>query len=349
MRARAFALLPVAALVLGACGGGGARTSVGQKGAASTTTSGSPGSPGASTSTTSLSSALSLTGSSPTGTGAGSGSVSGSTGSSGPGAASSTGPTGPTAPTGGGAGDAAGAARETAARKALDDYVRAVAQHDASTLGATSTGPPRALAGVLQAIAAINSSRGATTTVQTTRSVPFTVTANQASRVTLDGTIQFSFDVSGPRGHVASTSTLSGPVQVVFVDRAWKVGDFVYDGKPLLHVHENATQEVSGVVLTVAYTLSYGKATAVVVAVAARNGHVDLSLQGAKLTTTAGSDDKGTGDFTNEATPTGVVRFGRTDATPTRFEATFKRGDGTTAAFSVALTGQPDPGGGQPA
>lgn len=340
MKAPAFALAVVAAVVLSACGGGRARTSVGLKGSNSTTTTGSPGS---STSTTSLSSALSFTGSGPTGPGAGSGPGSGSTGST----VALTVPT--TAAPGGGAGrDAAAAAREAAARKALDDYVRGVTQHDVNSIAGNSTGPARALAGVLQAIAAINSSRGATTTVQATKTAPFTVTANQASRVTLDGTIRFSFDVSGPRGHVASTSTITGPMQVVFAQGAWKVADFVYDAKPLLHVHEGATQEVGGVVITVAYTLSYGASTAVVVAVGSRSGHVDLTLQGARLTTTAGSDDKGSGDFTQEAAPTGVVRFGRSDATPTRFEATFKRADGTTTSFSVALTGQPDHPGGQP-
>ena len=200
-----------------------------------------------------------------------------------------------------------------------------------------STGAAEDYGSIRLTIAAIKAAKGATTTVQVANEA-LSVASSSTTSVTFNGSLTLEGTVSGAKGSQHSTDTLGGPVSVVFTEGAWRVSTFIYDGAVVRAFTERATQVISGLHFTVAFVLTYGTSTVALVGLAADSGHVGLALQTARLTSASGTTS-GTGDFTTDPSPSGIIRFPRTDARPSHLDATFRRADGGMVSFSLTLKG----------
>lgn len=244
-----------------------------------------------------------------------------------------------------GGGSAATSSRNPAAeaRAAFDAYLRGIVARDAATMLDNSAEIAGALGAVRLTVAAANAARQGTTTVTVTKE-DVTVTQITASQVTLSGDVELDSEVSGPAGPPQrSQDHLSGPIVIGNRTGRWRVVDFTYDGAPLVYTPESVSQQDTNgsnpLQLNVAFVLSFARTTGVLVGLAAAHD-VNVAFQTTALATTAGSESGGA-VATSGTRPTVLLRFARTDARPTRLDASFKRQDGTTDSFSVALPGSP--------
>lgn len=225
---------------------------------------------------------------------------------------------------------------ESAAADALTTYLTALAHHDPGGISGSSDGGPFAMAGILLETAAIDSARGATTTV-TVGPSSFTPTATGPSSVTFSGSVTLTTAISGSAGSGTYTDTISGPLTVADESGGWRVANFTYDSAPVRVWPESVSQTIRGLTATVGYVVSYGNLTAALVTLTQQSGAADVQLQTVKLT--AGSTTVlGTGDFTGPPTPSGVLRFPRQDATPSSLAIDFSSSDGQAYDYVLSLS-----------
>ncbi len=223
---------------------------------------------------------------------------------------------------------------------ALDLYLQGIANRDSAQMLRYSTGAAAGLGSVRLTVAQVNQARGGTTTVAVT-SESVSPSSVSAGAVTLSGTVQLRTEVKGSQGDQVSTSTLSGPIQLISVHGAWQVSDFRYDGAPMAFTPEGAQQTQGQVTLSVAFVLSYGQATAALVGLGAASGSASIALQQTSLVTQNGASETGQGIFTSTSRPTGVFTYARAGAVPTRLLASFKDSSSRPVNFDVALAGKP--------
>lgn len=227
----------------------------------------------------------------------------------------------------------------TAARQALDGFLSAFTHLDGKAALRFSAGGPTALVAVQSTVASFNSSFGGHTTL-TLSDEHFSPARVDDMAATLTGSVTLTIAVSGPRGHVSSRDTISGPVQVVHDVASWQVVGFTYDGQPLVFVREDARQVEDGVELDVGSVLSYGAETAAAVAVASPGSRRNVALSSTQLKG-GGSAVSGHGLFVNSPAPSALLLYPRVSGTPTELDAAFRSGPGSTIQFSVPLAGQP--------
>ncbi|MHB8681014.1 MAG: hypothetical protein ACYDA2_02825 [Acidimicrobiales bacterium] len=235
----------------------------------------------------------------------------------------------------GGTGTSSPAASSAAAQQALSNYLQAIVHHNGSAVQSSSDGAALGVAGILVDVAAIDTARGATTTV-TLGQDTFAPTGTSASSVTFGGSVSLTTAVSGPKGSGQYTDTLSGPVTVADEAGTWRVTTFTYDAKPIAIWPETANQTVNGLHLSVGYVVSFGDLTAVLIGIGQISGNVNVQLQSTTLT--AGTTDSGVGDFTGPPQPTGVLRFTRSGSPPTQLTVDFTGPNGQQDDFTLALS-----------
>jgi len=225
------------------------------------------------------------------------------------------------------------------AKVALDAYLNALARLDEAAV-TQSAGPASALAHLRLLVADVNKGQGGTTSVSLADD-SFDAGSGDDSHVVFNGSAHLVSKVSGSKGDNSSTDAITGPVDVLHRDGVWRVSTFTYDDHPMVFVPEQASADEQGLQLSVAYVLSYGTATAAVVAVSANTEHAVTAMKSAFLTTAAGRSDNGRSYFTTDEHPVGFITWPRTDARPTHLDATFLRQGQAPTTFSIALTGSP--------
>jgi len=226
------------------------------------------------------------------------------------------------------------------ARAALDRYLEALARRDATVVAETSTGGASAIATVVKFVADLNATAKGKTTIRV-GGESFQVTEETPDHVTFAGSVHVVTDVKGPRGPTQSDVIISGPVTVALTNGAWRVKSFIYAGKPLLYVPENAANGHDGMTVVVEFVLSYGDVTNAVIRLSASGAALDprLALQDAHLITPGTTVQRTSVSFVPGPGPRGLVAFPRTDRTPTQLDVVFRRPNGQTVSYSVPLTG----------
>ncbi|MHB8440363.1 MAG: hypothetical protein ACYDD4_14570 [Acidimicrobiales bacterium] len=241
------------------------------------------------------------------------------------------------APGGSGSGNVGGPPTAAGATAAVNGYLQGLVNRNSDGVLQTSVGAPLDLAAVLLDAAAIDSSRGATTTMTLgPSSLTPTVDAPQ-NTVTFTGSVTITTTVTGSRGSSTSPSTISGPLTVVDNAGAYRVTGFSYDGAPLVAWPESASQTVNGLVVSVGFVLSYGNTTAALISVGQETGSVSVQLQSTTLDTN-GSSSSGVGDFTGPPQPAGLLRFARISGSPTRLIVDFTTTTGQADDFDLPLS-----------
>jgi hypothetical protein len=223
-----------------------------------------------------------------------------------------------------------------AATQALTSYLQGLSHLDVQQVASSSDRGPFAMAGILLDAAAINSERGATTTMALGPS-SFAATTASGSTQNFDGSVTLTTTISGPKGNGTFTDTISGPLTVTDEAGRWRVTNFVYDHEPVQVWPENATSTVNGLDVSLGYLVSYGNTTAALITLRQISGSANVQLQAATLR--AGSTaENGVGDFTGPPTPTGVLRFARISAPPTALTLLFTSSTGQSDYYDFTLS-----------
>lgn len=245
-----------------------------------------------------------------------------------------------TAPSGGGSGGvtngvSAGVPNGAAAMRAVAAYFQAFTGQDPQGVFADSDYGALAMAGVVLDSAAINTQRGAATTM-TTGPSSLAPVSESGNEVVLDGALSITTSISGAQGTGTSTNTFSGPLTVTDESGTWRVTGFSYDGQPVDFWNAGTSQTVDGLTVSLGYVVSYGDLTAALVTLRQSSGSADVSLQRVTLEG-SGSSEVGTGDFTGPPVPSGVLRFSRADFAPMSLVVNFSSPSGQGYDFAFQL------------
>ncbi|HZU80406.1 MAG TPA: hypothetical protein VE991_10870 [Acidimicrobiales bacterium] len=229
----------------------------------------------------------------------------------------------------------AGNADPTMASASLTRYLQALSAHDPNAVTANADGAALAYASVQLDTAAIDSDRGATTTV-TMGPSSLTPSGVSGPVVTFSGQVSLMTTVSGPKGNGSYTDTISGPLTVSNASGIYRVLSFTYDGAPMALRTVSKGLTVSGLEVTLAYVVSYGTLSVALIGLAQPSGSSSVTLQSATLS--AGSQsESGTGDFTGPPTPVGVLRFARAAGQPSGLALQFTSSTGQSRSYSFTF------------